>query len=808
MKAHFVLMLALALPAQIAFAQQAEFRTRSRDLRTTSQRLADGLFATGRTSLRTTEIMIETPSGYRVAPIYENDGLAIVDGDIALGPASDYLSAGRTVQHSIIYMEKPWPCATVYWRFAEGSEAIDAATRAQFQLAIAHIWADTGIMFVQLENTPPAGFGHVVIRLWDHGYGLSSAVGYSGDEQSISVPNNFGTGGFIHEMGHALGLKHEQQRADRDDYLDVDTTCVTPDKVGNFNVSVSGTLIGDYDLDSIMQYGSTSFCLKDETDADNDGDVDECGFKSVNPLVQCYPILLDADVDAGDCVLAECEEDTRIIHPNRHELSPGDIAGLLALYEPLIPELPDQVNERFGAAVAAGDFNGDSYLDIAVGVPMFDVGNVANAGAVELFYGYPEGVIACGTMTQADTSNVEDGDQFGYSLAVGDFDVDGYDDLVIGAPYEDCGSVPAAGAITLAFGSDDGLVQEITLAQSDLSMANEQADWFGFSLAVGNFDGDNLPEIAVGAPGESIGTGNGPNEGAVSIIDYAWAQNWVREWTLNQTMVSSINISGNPNQVFSPSPMGVAENNEKFGYTLAAGDINDDGHDDLVVGAPYDRINNLYSGSVFLFQGRSSGGPVAWARLDQRSMGTAVAYDWFGRGIAIADLDGDGDAAIFVGASGKDVSGHASSGQVYIFDTQGNQIIDYGTMAQVNSDYEDNDAFGQQIVSIQNTATQDVIVAAPWEAIGANPQTGAVNTYYKLLSFAPHQRMEPVGIDQNLGTDEFGAAMFAVRRDGESYLIAGAPGHFSDRGAAYVYHLEGGDWVYTATLRKGQVLHP
>src|SRR4051794_4697788 len=115
------------------------------------------------------------------------------------------------------------------------------------------------------------------------------------------------------------------------------------------------------------------------------------------------------------------------------------------------------------------DFNHDGFDDLAVGVPGEDIGTVADAGAVNVIYGgggisvlNPGGLKSAGNRVfSQDTPGVEGvaekGDRFGSALAWGDFNHDGFDDLAVGVPGEDIGTVVNAGAVNVLFGSASGL---------------------------------------------------------------------------------------------------------------------------------------------------------------------------------------------------------------------------------------------------------------------------------------------------------------------------------------------------------------
>ena len=120
-----------------------------------------------------------------------------------------------------------------------------------------------------------------------------------------------------------------------------------------------------------------------------------------------------------------------------------------------------EAHDFFGTAVAAGDFNGDGYRDLAIGVPGQEVGTVIGtegAGSVHVVYGTAAGLTSDGDQYWTQDSDgiagaAETNDLFGEALAAGDFNGDGFDDLVIGVRWEDIGTVEEAGAVHVIYGS-------------------------------------------------------------------------------------------------------------------------------------------------------------------------------------------------------------------------------------------------------------------------------------------------------------------------------------------------------------------
>ena len=163
-------------------------------------------------------------------------------------------------------------------------------------------------------------------------------------------------------------------------------------------------------------------------------------------------------------------------------------------------------DDQFAAAMAWGDFNNDGFDDLAIGAHGDNVDGVSRAGVVNVLYGSASGLVSTsdqlwhqniGGIANAAAAN----DHFGYALAAGDFDGDGFDDLAVGVPGERAAGALAAGAVHIIYGSASGLSSAgdrfFTQDSSGISDAPQAGDQFGYVLAAGNFYGDEFTDLAV-----------------------------------------------------------------------------------------------------------------------------------------------------------------------------------------------------------------------------------------------------------------------------------------------------------------------
>jgi hypothetical protein len=422
----------------------------------------------------------------------------------------------------------------------------------------------------------------------------------------------------------------------------------------------------------------------------------------------------------------------------------GSAAGLTSTGNPLWSQDSadvldaSQKDDEFGFAVAPGDFNGDGFADLAVGVPYEDT-NQEDSGAVNVLYGTSNGLSAAGNQFWTRDSDGIIGEErqdaeFGRALATGDFDHDGFADLAVGIPFHDVqNKIVDAGSVAIIYGSVSGLTSEGNLALSQdtdgIRNSAEEGDLFGFALATGNFDDDGFTDLAVGVPGEDALSG--PRDaGAVNVI-----------------FGSSAGLTGDGDQYWTQDSDGIKgerEAGDLFGYALATGDMDGDGSEDLAVGVPFEDLgSHLDAGYVNVLYGSTGGltstGDQGWSQDSNGVSSAPETGDEFGFDLAAGTLNADRFADLAIGSPGEDDSdGREDTGAAHVLFGTASGLTSDGSqfwtqdMAGVEDQNETGDQFGFSASSGNFGAGPegDLALGVAFEDLSGGVDGGAISVFY------------------------------------------------------------------------------
>jgi hypothetical protein len=399
---------------------------------------------------------------------------------------------------------------------------------------------------------------------------------------------------------------------------------------------------------------------------------------------------------------------------------------------------PGSQSALFGSSVAgAGDVNADGFDDVLVGSPTaFDPSGFFGAPAVYL--GSVDGVendpVWIGEWQEGDPYDPPGGLSAAVSHA-GDVNGDGFDDVLVGR----VGKAPesAHGAAVVFHGSDTG--PETTPAweyvELDGVLGFYDSNEFGSALSSGDVNGDGFDDVIVGAAAyrESIDTTRGR-----TYVFFGSSEGL-------ELAASWIVAAGGPDA--------------QFGESVCSGDVNGDGFDDVIVGAPGDH-------TVLAYHGASTGPSTTadWTMTD----------DALGESVGCGDFDGDGFDDVVAAAVSVTLgidSIHVVRGSAVGLEAVPAWSVD--GLGSVVASAGDVDADGDE----------EILIGDP----GQDNATGAAHL---ILGAPTGPESEPVWSSEGQTLSSFGAAVSSagdINGDGRSDVIVGSPEHDFGEGEAYVY---------------------
>lgn len=448
-------------------------------------------------------------------------------------------------------------------------------------------------------------------------------------------------------------------------------------------------------------------------------------------------------------------------------------------------------DDQTGSALTVADLDGDHHLDLVIGGWQSDATG-GNVGAVWIYRGVPGRFFEDEPVQSL--FGVIGGDRFGVAVAACDFDGDGWLDLAVGAAdAEDRSQMPRRdqqGAVlvfpsyhgTLLDRADQTLYGEVPDGMGGFESHNDLR--FGSALAAGDFDGDGLCDLAVQSQRPDAATAN---DGAVAI----------HRGRAAVAPATHGGLEADPSFVISATESG--DRGSRLGQSLALGDLDGDGRDDLALSQHlHDTMAATDVGAVRVFRGRVLPGPASSALAPSAadwSIEGGSRSEYVGHAVRIDDATGDGRADLVVGCSRVTPMGSMATrpGTIRIF--QGTSAALPSTTATREIEGPANDERFAQVLDVvgdvNGDGAPDLVALAPF-ADGPGIDVGRAYVVTGASSIAPVE-LPAVASGRRLGQslDLVGD----VDGDGLGDLLVGAPhqpdpsgmSRGIDYGAAYVY---------------------
>jgi hypothetical protein len=416
----------------------------------------------------------------------------------------------------------------------------------------------------------------------------------------------------------------------------------------------------------------------------------------------------------------------------------GSAAGLSAdasqFWTADTPGVPGDADDgdEFGSSLGSGDFDGDGFSDLAIGVIFDSFGGLA-VGSVVVLYGSAKGLTTSeaqhwGQNVPGIKGRGETSEWFGFELAADDFDGDGMSDLAVGVPGDDAPD-GSNGAVNVLYGTPDGLAVDRNQLwfHGSSGILGDGGGNFGETLSTGDYNGDGWADLSVGTIYDNLGSVL--NAGSVSVI-YG----------------SPLGLTSSGNQLWKQDVPGLGEEVEQFdcfGMGLGSGDLNGDGFDDLTVGVPFEDLEDVKDAGLLHViygspTGLSSSGSQVWTQDSPGVAERVGARDRFGSAAIGSDFNGDSISDLAVSAAFENLSGIPLAGAVHVLygtaegvSASGNQLWTQDS-ADIEDSSEDGDLYGEVLGTgdFNGDGAWELAVGVPFEALEALGNAGAMSVLY------------------------------------------------------------------------------